>query len=282
MELLYETEAVRLSVSDEGESTASSSRRPRRTVRTLGAGAVVIASGGLRGQQEMLTQYLGERACDLPLIAPGPANNRGEGIRMAMEVGADTAGQFDMFHAEPVDPRATRCGPGLLPDVYGILVNGRAERFFDEGRDSFDSTFEALGYEIWRNQEQTAYFVGDQTTLGIEPSRRSSSRTYRPSPPRPSRTRTPLGLDPRALARTVSEYNAAVGPERSTRTSSTARARGPRDTEVELGLPARLAAVHRVPAHLCDHVHVRRDPYGQLGAGREPGRHSDPRALRRR
>jgi hypothetical protein len=41
-------------------------------------------------------------------------------------------------------------------------------RFFDEGRAGFDSTFEALGYEIWRHQEQTAFFVGDRTTLAIE------------------------------------------------------------------------------------------------------------------
>ena len=214
VELLYETEAVRLSVSEEGRIDGVVVRGRDGLLRTLGAGAVVIASGGFEGSKEMLTQYLGERACDIPVIAPGPANNRGEGIRMAMEVGADTAGQFDMFHAEPVDPRASKPDPVFYPYVYGIVVNGRAERFFDEGRNSFDSTFEALGYEIWRNQGQTAFFIGDQTTLGIEP---IEAVIFTDVPPVTAATigalAAQLGLDASALERTISEYNAAAGPE---------------------------------------------------------------------
>ena len=143
----------------------------------------MIASGGFEGSKEMLAEHLGERGRDLPVIAPGPANNRGEGIRMAVDVGAATAGQFDMFHAEPVDPRASKPDPVFYPYVYGIVVNRHAKRFFDEGQNSFDSTFEALGYEIWRHQEQTAFFVGDQTTLGIEPFEAVVFTDVPPSPP---------------------------------------------------------------------------------------------------
>ena len=252
--------------------------------RTLGARAVVIASGGFEGSREMLGEYLGERASELPLIAPGLANNRGEGIRMALEVGADTAGQFDMFHGEPVDPRATKPDPVFFPFVYGIVVNGRAERFFDEGRDSFEATFEVLGYEIWRNQQQTAFFIGDQTTLGLE---RIDEVIVTDVPAVTAETigelAVRLGLDPGALEQTVAEYNAAVGPEefdpyvfdgKSTRRAHPA--------EVELGFPARLAAVRRVPAHVRDHVHVRRYSHGQLGAGGRPVRCADPGPLRGR
>src|SRR5262245_29635024 len=86
VELLYETEAVRLSVADQGRVDGVVVRGRDGLLRTVGARAVVIACGGFEGSKEMLTQYLGERACDIPVIAPGPANNRGEGIRMAMEV----------------------------------------------------------------------------------------------------------------------------------------------------------------------------------------------------
>jgi tricarballylate dehydrogenase len=214
VELLYETEAVRLGVSEEGRIDGVVVRGRDGLLRTLGAGAVVIASGGFEGSKEMLTQYLGERACDLPVIAPGPGNNRGEGIRMAMEVGADTAGQFDMVHAEPIDPRASKADPVFYPYVYGIVVNRHGRRFFDEGANSFDSTFEALGYEIWRNQEQTAFFVGDQTTFGIEP---VQAVIFTDVPPVTAATvgelAERLGLDPAALEQTVAEYNASVGPE---------------------------------------------------------------------
>jgi tricarballylate dehydrogenase len=65
----------------------------------------------------MLTQYVGARAVEMPLIAPGVASNRGDGLRMAVAVGADTAGQFDMFHGEPVDSRTTH--PDGPPAQHG-------------------------------------------------------------------------------------------------------------------------------------------------------------------
>ena len=38
---------------------------------------------------------------------------------------------------------------------------------YDEGENSFDSTFEELAYEIWRHQEQRAFLIGDQTSLSV-------------------------------------------------------------------------------------------------------------------
>jgi tricarballylate dehydrogenase len=173
---------------------------------------VVIACGGFEGNKEMLTQYLGPSACDMPTIAPGPAYNRGEGIRMAMEIGADTAGQFDMFHGEPVDPRTSKPDAVIYPYPYGILVNGDAQRFFDEGANSFDSTFERLGYEIWRNQGQKAFLIGDQTSLSVNG---FTDVAFSDVPPVEAPTlgelARELGLDADALERTVAEYNAAAG-----------------------------------------------------------------------
>jgi len=211
--ILYETEAVRLSLSEEGRVDGVMARGRDGLLRKLLAPAVVIACGGFEGNKEMLTQYLGDRACDMPLIAPTVANNRGDGIRMAMQIGADTAGQFDMFHGEPIDARSTKPDAVIYSYPFGIVVNGQAQRFFDEGQDSFDSTFEALAYEIWKNQSQTAFFIGDQTTLGIE---HVDAINLTDHPPIAADTlgelAGKLGLDPAALERTVAEYNAAIGP----------------------------------------------------------------------
>ena len=210
--LLYETEAVRLSVSDQGRVDGVVVRGRDGLLRTLHAASVVIASGGFEGNKEMLTQYLGERACDIPVISPGTANNRGEGIRMAVEVGADTAGQFDMFHAEPVDPRATKPDPVIYPYPYGIVVDGHARRFFDEGKNSFDSTFEELGYEIWRNHDQTAFLIADQTSVAVGG---WNELIFTDQPPVTAEgigeLAGKLSLDAATLEATVAEYNAAVG-----------------------------------------------------------------------
>ena len=209
----YETEAVRLSISREGRVDGVVVRGRDGLLKTLYSPAVVIACGGFEGSKEMLTQYLGARACDMPLIAPTLRNNRGEGIRMAMEVGADTAGQFDMFHGEPVDIRSEKPDAVVYCFPYGIVVNGEAKRFFDEGKDSFDSTFEQLGYEIWRNQNQKAFFIGDQTTLGIE---HVKAIILTDKPPIEARTIDELakllGLNAVGLEATIAEYNAAIGP----------------------------------------------------------------------
>jgi tricarballylate dehydrogenase len=213
VDLVYETEAVRLALSDDGRVEGVVARGRNGLLKTLRAPAVVIASGGFEGNKEMLTQYLGQRACDLPLIAPGPGNNRGEGIRMAMEVGADTAGQFDMFHGEPVDPRSTKPDPVFYPYPYGIVVNADARRFYDEGKNSFDSTFEALAYEIWRDQGQKAFFVGDQTSLSVNGFQEVNFSDQDPVlAGTVADLARQLGLDPDALERTVAEYNAAIGP----------------------------------------------------------------------
>ena len=213
VQILYETEAVRLRMSTEGRLDGVFVRGRDGLLRALGAQAVVIACGGFEGNPEMLTQYLGERACDLPLIAPTVKNNRGDGIRMAVAIGADTSGQFDMFHGEPADTRSAKPDAVVYAYPFGIVVNGAGERFFDEGKDSFDSTFEELAYEIWRNQGQRAFFIGDQSTLAIENVDKIILTDEAPITAGSIRELAVLlGLEPEALARTVAEYNAAIGP----------------------------------------------------------------------
>jgi tricarballylate dehydrogenase len=209
----YDTEAVRLTVSDSGAVDGLVIRRSDGLLKRIAAGAVVLACGGFEGNYEMLTRYIGERACDLPLIAPGIANNRGDGLRMALELGADTAGQFDMIHAEPVDTRTTKADSVLYTYTGGIFVNERAERFYDEGRDTWDNTFELIGYEIWRNQNQTAYWIADAKTMAVA---NVEMGMLSDVPPEKADTigalATKLGLDPDLLTKTVAAFNAATGP----------------------------------------------------------------------
>ncbi len=212
-EILYRTEAVRLALSGDGRVNGVVARGQDGLLRTLEARAVVIACGGFEGNPELLTQYVGSNACDMPVIAPTLRNNRGDGLRMAVEVGADTAGQFDMFHGEPVDPRTSKPDAVIYGFPYGIVVNRHGKRFFDEGQNSFDATFELLGYEIWRRQEQTAFWIGDQTSRAV-PYIETVQLTD--VPPAESGTvaglAQQLGLDPASLETTVAEYNAACGP----------------------------------------------------------------------
>lgn len=68
----------------------------------------MLACGGFEGNREMLAKYVGNRTHELPLIAPGLKYNKGAGLNMALEVGAETSGSFDGMHCELVDTRAQK------------------------------------------------------------------------------------------------------------------------------------------------------------------------------
>lgn len=213
VEIHYRTEAVRLSLGEDGAVDGVMIRGADGRLQTLHASAVVIACGGFEGNAEMLTRYLGVNACDLKLIAPGVGNNRGDGIRMAVDIGADTAGQFDMFHAEAVDSRTDKADAVIWTTPVGIMVNADGQRFIDEGAHTVDRTFELVGYEIWRNQNQQAYWITDQNV--VELGLLDLNFTDLPPVKAPSigELAEKLGLDRAQVERTVAEYNAACGPE---------------------------------------------------------------------
>jgi tricarballylate dehydrogenase len=208
----YQTEAVALSADGDGRITGVHVRDPAGK-RHLEAHAVVIACGGFEGAPDLLRKHVGPRGVELPLIAPTLANNRGDGIRLAQPVGADLAGQFDRFHGEPIDRRSSKPDAVVYAYPFGILVNRAAQRFFDEGADSFDATFEQLGYEIWAHQQQEAYFIAEKAILSW-PNVANIILTDQPAVEADTigALAGKLGLDAAALAATVSRYNAAIGP----------------------------------------------------------------------
>ena len=214
-EVHYETEAVKLSLSDEGRIDGVVVRGPDGLLKTMTADNVVLASGGFEGNAEMLTQYVGQNTVDLPLIAPGLVYNRGAGIRMAMEIGAGTAGQFDGIHAELVDTRTDTSDAVIWAHNYGIVVNEDCERFYDEGEDYLFASFELIAHDTWRYQNQKAYFITDSPI--IEQFRGSWVYETTDVPPEEADTigelAGKLGLDPEKLEATVNEFNAACDRE---------------------------------------------------------------------
>ena len=206
----YQTEAVRLSLSDEGRVDGVVVRGPDGLLKTLHAQSVVLACGGFEGNYEMLTQYVGQNAVDLKVLAPGTQYNKGDGIRMATEIGAATSGQFDGIHAELVDIRTDRADAVLYGHSYTIVVNEDAKRFYDEGAKNFADSFELIAYEVWANQHQAAFFITDEAVMS-QPQLTAWFDTDMP-PVKADTIRdlaAQLGLDPEALEQTVTEFNAA-------------------------------------------------------------------------
>ena len=87
-------------------------------------------------------------------------------------------------------------------------------------------TFEAFSYEIWRNQDNEAYLIGDQSMVSVPFYELLNTTDKEPETADTlAGLAEKLGLDPAALEATVAEFNAAAGPRRSTRRRRTARRR---------------------------------------------------------
>ncbi|MGV9847457.1 FAD-binding protein [Streptomyces sp. NPDC003442] len=207
----YETEAVRLRLNGVGRVDGVLVRGADGLLRVLSASSVVVACGGFEGNYEMLTRYVGPRAGEIVPVVPAVRNNVGDGLRMITEIGGDTAGQFDMLHVQLVDSRSSKPDAGIFGVPYGIIVNEAAERFVDEGSRTFEGLNESLAFEVWRNQNSAAYFIGDTQTFSIPGFEHLNQTDLAPveAGTIPGLARG-LGLDPEKLEATVSAFNSAV------------------------------------------------------------------------
>lgn len=168
---------------------------------------------GFQGNPELLGRHFGSTSGGLRPITPGSRNNKGEGIEMAVAVGATRSGQYDRFHGEPVDPRSHQAEALVMAYPYGILVNADGRRFLDEGADTPDNTFEEAAYRIWREAGQYAYLVCDAKLLRIEGHERSLPTDKEPiTAPTIDELARKLDIPPDGLSWTVDRFNDACRP----------------------------------------------------------------------
>jgi tricarballylate dehydrogenase len=130
------------------------------------AESVVIASGGFQANRAWRAQYLGA-GYDLARVR-GTWTNTGDGIRMAMEIGAVPFGHWSGAHAVPWDLNAPefgdlRVGDGFSKLSYplGIMVNVNGDRFVDEAADFRTYTYAKYGHEVLRQPNQVAWQIFD-------------------------------------------------------------------------------------------------------------------------
>lgn len=132
------------------------------------AAGVVLASGGFEWNSQLVNRFLGLSR----LAATSPPINIGDGLRMAMKVGAALGNMGEAWWAPLMSiPGETYEGQPLhratttlrsLPG--GIMVNGRGRRFVDEAMNYNDAAramlhFDPVGY---RYPNSPAFLVFDQ------------------------------------------------------------------------------------------------------------------------
>jgi tricarballylate dehydrogenase len=209
--ILYQTEAVSLVLSEDGHVSGVRVRSADGSMRTLFAETVMVASGGFEGNYEMLTQYVGRNAVDLKKLVPGTRFNTGDGIRMAREIGAAPAGQYDEAHYEAIDPRTDRPDAVIGGHNFSIVVDTNGRRFLDEGERNMLDSFEKVARQIFhKTPDNKAFYITDEAVMSQA---RLSGFFDTDVPPAKADTiaelATQLGLEPSVLEQTVAEFNAA-------------------------------------------------------------------------
>ncbi|MBL8838867.1 MAG: FAD-dependent tricarballylate dehydrogenase TcuA [Alphaproteobacteria bacterium] len=133
---------------------------------TLRGRAVVLACGGFESNAEWRTRYLGP-GWDLAKVR-GTRFNMGDGIRMAIEAGAVSCGNWSGCHAVGWERNAPDYGDLAVGDgfqkhsyPFGIMVNALGRRFVDEGADFRNYTYAKYGRVILAQPEQFAWQVFD-------------------------------------------------------------------------------------------------------------------------
>ena len=183
------------------------------------ASAVVLACGGFEANPEWRARYLG-RGWDLVKVR-GTRFNTGDGLRMALDIGAAPFGNWSGCNAVAWDANAPEFGDLAVMSgfqkhsyPYGIMVNAEGKRFADEEADVKHYTYGKYGEMLIEQPGQFAWQVFDKKVLHLL---REDYRIKRVSKVRADSleelAKKLEGVDPTAFLAEVHAFNAAVQTE---------------------------------------------------------------------
>ncbi|HET7635817.1 MAG TPA: FAD-dependent tricarballylate dehydrogenase TcuA [Burkholderiales bacterium] len=213
IEIRYETGAARLNQAESGRVSGVTVKGPDGFA-TLDARAVVLACGGFETNPEWRARYLGQ-PWDHAKVR-GSSFNYGDGLRMAMDIGAMPWGHWGGCHATPISADAPDYGKRELTDKtnrlsypYGVMINVEGRRWIDEAVDFQSYTYARYGGLILKQPQSLIYQIFDSKVLPLLEPRYSTTE--------PFKSDTLAGLvaqlkvDREQALATLNEYNDAAG-----------------------------------------------------------------------
>jgi len=217
IEIRYETRAVELLY--DGEKVSGVKAKQRGKPVELRAKSVVLACGGFEANPEWRARYLGP-GWELAKVR-GTRFNVGDGLRMALDIGAAPYGNWSGCHATGWDRYAPEFGDLAVGDqfekhsyIFGLLINADGRRFVDEGADFHSFTYAKYGAEVLKQTGQFAWQVFDHKVKHIlRPEYRVKQVTKATADTLEALAQKLEGVNAEGFLRTVREFNAAVRTE---------------------------------------------------------------------
>lgn len=216
VEIRYASKATRLLTDRAGKITAVEVRGPEGPYE-VSTRSVVLASGGFEANAEWRCRYLGPN-WELAKVRGTPFNT-GDGIKMALDVGAQPFGHWSCCHAVAWDLNAPPYGDRNIGDLFqkhsyplGIVVNIKGERFLDEGADFRNYTYAEYGRRIITQPKRAAFQIFDSKVLPLLRDEYRIRQVTKAEAHSIEELAKKLEIDVDGLVGTVREFNAAVRP----------------------------------------------------------------------
>jgi len=208
---------MRLTQGESGRITGVIARGPDGLVE-FGARAVVLACGGFETNPMWRRQYLGD-PWDHAKVR-GSNFNYGDGLKMAMDLGAMPWGHWGGCHATPISADAPDYGRRDLTDKtnrlsypYGVMLNVEGRRFVDEAENLQSLTYAKYGGLILKQPRSLIYQIFDSKVLHLLEPRYSTTEPFKANTLEALVAQ--LDLDRVEAMRTLTQYNTACPGEGS-------------------------------------------------------------------
>jgi tricarballylate dehydrogenase len=178
--------------------------------------AVVLACGGFEANAAWRARHLGP-GWDLAKVR-GSRYNCGDGLDMALSIGAQPAGHWSGCHAVGWERYADDFGSFATMDDYerdnypfSIMVNADGKRFLDEGADIRNYTYAKYGRIILQQPDQFAWQIFDSSvTHMLRPEYRAKRVTKVVAGSIEELASKLDDVNREALIATIKEYNASI------------------------------------------------------------------------
>jgi tricarballylate dehydrogenase len=214
VDIFYETRAV--SLLQDGEHVCGVTTKSPEGTREFHAKCVVLACGGFEANTEWRTRYLGP-GWDVAKVR-GSRFNVGDGLRMALDIGACSFGNWSGRHAVSWERYAPDYGDlNNRESSYrhsfpmSIMVNADGKRFVDEGIEFYNYTYAKYGAEVLKQPDQFAYQVFDAKGAALlRPEYGDKNVTRMVADTLEELAAKMDGVNPEGFLKTVSEYNASI------------------------------------------------------------------------
>ena len=180
------------------------------------AKSVVLASGGFEANTEWRTKYLGP-GWDLAKVR-GSRYNTGDGLEMALRIGAQPCGNWSGCHAVSWERYAEDFGDFSVTDDYerdsypfSIMINSEGKRFLDEGADLRNYTYAKYGHIVMKQPGQFAWQIFDSSVVHLLRPEYRARRVTKVVANTIEELAEKMGdIDSGQFIETVSAFNAAV------------------------------------------------------------------------